>query len=281
MTRHTKKWKGTQLEQLSKLAKEYPIVAIASLENFPAPLFNRLRKKLSGMAVVRVSKVRIIQKALKESRKELEPLQPHISKNVAVIFTKMNPFELFSFLKKNKGSMLAKEGQIAPEDIVVTARDTGLPPGPALSDLKNAGLKVKIQGPTIQITDDSVVAKKGAAITKPVAGALAKLDIKPIKVGLNLVAAFEKGEIFTPVVLDIDSDAVFADLIRAQRESFHLALGLAYPTKDTLPVLIGKAVREAKTVSMESNYVTSETAGDILAKAQRVAEAINQQTGVQ
>ena len=279
MTRHTKKWKNAQVESLKKLAKDYPIVAIASLEGFPAALFGRLRKKLSGLAVVRVSKVRIIQKALLEGNPALKPLSSHVNKSVAVIFTQMNPFELYGFLKKNKGSMLAKDGQLAPEDIVVSARDTGLPPGPALSDLKNAGLKVKIQGPTIQITEDTVVTKKGMPISKAVAGALAKLDIKPIKVGLAMLACFEKGEIYLPVVLDIDSDQVFNDFVSAEQKSFFLALGIEYPTVKTLPVLIGKADREAKTVSIETNFVTGQTAGDILAKASRAASAIQKRTG--
>ena len=81
------------------------------------------------------------------------------SKSVAVIFTEMTPFRLYAFLKKNKGKAAAKEGQLAPNDIIVPAGDTGLPPGPALSDLKGAGLQVKIQGPTIEITEDKVVAK--------------------------------------------------------------------------------------------------------------------------
>lgn len=278
MTRHTKTWKLSQVESLQKLAKAYPVVAIASLESFPASLFGKLRKKLSGLAVVRVSKVRVIHKALMQGNPALAPLSPHINKNVAVIFSSLNPFELYSFLKKNKGALLAKEGQPAPEDIWVSARDTGLPPGPALSDLKNAGLKVKIQGPTIQVTEDSLVAKKGTPISKAAAGALAKLDIKPIKVGLSMLACFEKGEIFLPIVLDIDSEKVFENFVTAEQKAFFLALGIEYPTVKTLPVLIGKASREAKAVSVKSNFITQVTAGDILAKASRAADLINQQT---
>ena len=48
---------------------------------------------------------------------------------------------------------------IAPENIVVPACDTGLPPGPALTTFKNAGVKVKM-GATISIAEDQVVTRR-------------------------------------------------------------------------------------------------------------------------
>ncbi|MBN2067832.1 MAG: 50S ribosomal protein L10, partial [Candidatus Diapherotrites archaeon] len=184
MTVHTRKWKESELQQITKLADQYPVVAIATLQNFPASLSQLLRKRLHGSAVVKVSKTRVVKKALQESSVKSDGLLKHTEGSVAVIFSNMNPFELFAFLKKNKGRVPAKAGMIAPNDIVIPAGDTGLPPGPALSDLKQAGLKTVMKGPTISIAEDKVVAKAGEPITAGVAGALSKLDIKPIKVGL-------------------------------------------------------------------------------------------------
>jgi len=252
MTRHTKKWKASKLQELQLLAGEYPVIAIASLSGFPSALSQQLRKKLQGKAVVKVSKTRVVKKALLGAKSDLKALEPHLSGSVAVIFTTMNPFELFSFLKKNRGSVAAKEGSVAPQDIVIPAGDTGIPPGPALSDLKAAGLKTVIKGPTISIAEDKVVAKTGDVITKGVAGALSKLNIKPIKVGLNIVACLEKGELFPAGVLDFDAEGTMQRFVQAHRNAVNLAVEIEHFTKETTEILVMKAFRNAKALSEEA-----------------------------
>lgn len=276
MKTHTSAWKKEQLTEIKRLAEKYPIIAVADLTGFPANLFQDLRKKLQGKAEVKVSKMRVIKKALEETKLKETPLMEKIQGNIAIVFTEMNPFELFAFLKKNKGSASAKAGAIAPEDIIIPAGDTGLPPGPALSDLKNAGLKVKVEGSTIAITEDCVVTKKGEAVTPAVAGTLSKLDIKPIKVGLNLVAAVENQELFLPEVLDIDIEKVFQNFSNAYRNSLALSLEIGYFTAVSTPLLIAKAFREAKALALEADIFTKETVGLVLAKAEAQAKALKE-----
>ena len=274
MTSHTKKWKQAQLSELQQLTKKYPVIAIADLENFPASLFVRIRKKLAGKATVKVSKVRLIKKALEEDSSK-KTLGKHAEKSCAVIFTEMNPFELYSFLKKNKGSAFAKEGVLAPADVIIPAGDTGLPPGPALSDLKSAGLKVRVQGQTIAISSDCVVAKKGEPFKKEVVVVLSKLDIKPIEIGLNVVAVFENGLVYGSDVLNIDTEEVFNKFATAYRNAFALSLEIGYLTKDTLPFLITKAARAALAVALDAEIYTEETLPIFLARADSAAKAIN------
>jgi large subunit ribosomal protein L10 len=247
MKRHTSKWKQSQLSEIKKLVAKYPVVAIADTVSFPANLFAEIRKKLQGKAVVAFSKSRLIKKALTED-KEKSVLKDFAVKNSTIVFTELNPFELFGFVKKNKGKVSAKAGAVASEDIVVPAMDTGLPPGPALSDLKAAGLNVRVQGATIHVMEDKVVVKKGEAVSKAAAGTLSKLGIRPIKVGLNIVAAFEKGLIYKPDVLDIDTDKIFSDFQKAYRDSLALAVATEYFTKDSTEIMIKKAAIEALSV---------------------------------
>lgn len=281
MTRHTKKWKEQQLHQLSKLAEQYPVIAIASLRNLPAPLSQLLRKQLQGKAVIKVCKARVVKKALQQSKADSSGLLQHANESIAIIFSNLNAFELFAFLKKNKVSMPAKAGMAAPADIIVPAGDTGLPPGPALSDLKQAGLKTAVKGPTISIAEDSVIAKKGATISRAVASALGKLDIKPIKVGLNIVACLEKGEVFTASVLDIDSEKVFEQFAGGHRNAFNLAMEICYCTNETIKLLLSKAFSNAKAVALEANIVTDATAAEILRKAALQAAALQEIVGEQ
>ncbi|HLC79585.1 MAG TPA: 50S ribosomal protein L10 [archaeon] len=273
MTSHTRKWKEAQFAELKDLVSKYTIIAVADIRMFPAALFQQIRKKLHGRAVVRVSKTKVIKKAL-ESAGNSSLLKDFAAANCAVIFTHMNPFELFSFLKKNKGKVAAKVGAITEEDIVIPAGDTGLPPGPALSDLKGAGLKVAVQGATIAIMEDKVVTKAGEAVSAPVAGTLAKLNIMPFKVGMKLVAALEKNQIFKSDVLDIDTDKVFANFMAAHKGAFNLAFNATITNSATIELLLQKSFRDSKSVALEGNFLTSATVGDVLAKAARTAKEI-------
>lgn len=275
MRMHSRKWKEKELQELTQLADQYNVVAIADLTRFPASLFQEVRKKLKGKAIIRVSKTRIIKKALEES-KQKNLLKEYAKKSCAIIFTTMNPFELFAFLKKNKGSMAAKEGVIAERDIIIPAGDTGLPPGPALSDLKQAGLSVRIVGSTIAVAEDKVVTKAGQPIAKAAASALTKLNIKPIKVGLNLIAAFEKGQVYKAVILDTDPEQVFNDFVLCHKRAFNLAYNIFYFTPATVQLFLQKAFKEAGAVALEAEFFSKETMPLLLLKASSQAVTLKQ-----
>jgi large subunit ribosomal protein L10 len=109
-----------------------------------------------------------------------------------------------------------------------------------------------MKGPTISIAEDKVVARKGEVITKAVAGALSKLNIKPIKVGLSVVACIEKGQVFTADELDFDADEVGARFASAHQNAINLAVEIEHFTRETTELLLIKAYRSAKAVSAEA-----------------------------
>ncbi len=274
MTSHTIAWKEKEVKELRELLDKYPVIGIASLKGFSANLFASVRKLLSDKAVVKVSKTRIFLKALNESKLKDSGLKDYSSDSIAVIFTELNAFELFSLLKKNKGDAPAKAGMISPIDLIVPAGDTGLPPGPALSDLKAAGLKVKMTGGTIEVTDDTVVCHKDHVVSEPVASVLSKLNIRPIKIGLNLKAVYENKEILLPEVLDIDEEQVFSDFASASQNAFNLALNIAYTTKETIPLLLTKAIYDSMNLAFNAEILNSKTIEAFIAKANIQATVI-------
>ena len=140
--------------------------------------------------------------------------------------------------------------------------------------MKAAGLNPRPQGATIFLPEDKVVTKKGEPVSKAVSSVLAKLDIKPIRVGLNIAAIIENGEVFTAKVLDIDTEKVFANFVDAHRKAFNLAVNAAYPAKTTIELLVQKAFNDSKAVSLEANIMNSATVDLLLAKADRQAKAL-------
>lgn len=271
---HTRTWKENELKSVASLIDKYAVIGVADLENFPADLFQKLRKQLHGRVEFTVSKQRVIKKAFEQSKLKESGLLDSIKGSCAIIATNLNPFELYSILKKNSGKIGAKPGIIAPFDIVVPAGDTGLPPGPALSDLKQAGLPVRVQGATIFIPEDTVVAKKGEIIKPVVASTLSKLDIKPIKVMLSLVCAYESGQLFKAEVLDIDIEQQFAKFCAAHKNALAIALEIAYCAKETMPLLLQKAHKNALAVALEGGFPEKEVLPMLLQKAEMQANAL-------
>ncbi len=274
MTSHTITWKKKEVEELKQLLNKYPVIGIASLVTFPANLFAQVRKLLSDKAVVRVSKTRIFLKALEESKLKNSGLKDFSEGSIAVIFTELNPFELYSLLKKNKGNAPAKSGMTAPNDIVVPAGDTGLPPGPALSDLKAAGLKVKLAGASIEITEDKTVCKKGEEVSEPAAAVLSKLNIKPIKIGLKLNVVYEKEELFKAELLDVNEEELFNSFVSAHSQAFNLALNISYTNKKTIPLLLTKAVYDSMNLALDAKILNSKTVESFISKANIQAQVI-------
>ena len=67
MTSHTLTWKQKEVADIKELAKKYPVIGLASLTGFPASLFGKTRKSFGKDSVVKVSKLRIIKKALADA----------------------------------------------------------------------------------------------------------------------------------------------------------------------------------------------------------------------
>ncbi len=277
MAKHSMEWKKSESASITELAKRYPVVAVANLSGFPASQFQELKKKLRGKAMLRVSKMRVIKRALGDAG--MPQLADATSGSCALVFAHMNPFELFSFLKGNAGRAAAKPGSIAPQDIVVPAGDTGLPPGPALGELKAAGLDVRIQGATIVVAEPKVVAKANEPIPAPAAAVLSKLNIRPIEVRLRITAVLEDGQLYMADVLDINSDEIFSKICKAYANSYALALEAAYPTRETTKALVQRACSVAKEIALKARVYTPQTVGVFFARAEQQANALSSLVG--
>ena len=189
----------------------------------------------------------------------------------ALLFTKENPFALNSLIVKNKSEAPAKAGQTAPKDIVVKAGPTSFAPGPIISELAAVGIKTKVNAGKLEIIQDALVAKEGDVISAKLAETLKRLDIKPMEVGLNLVAVWENGLVFDSKQLQIDEKEYAQNITQAASWAMNLAVEAAYLTSETTELLLQKAFREAKVVGVEYAIVNKETGDEIIARSERQA----------
>lgn len=274
---HVAEHKKRTVKRFQDLIKEYPIVGALDLENMPAPQLQQMRAKLRKDVVILMTKRRLLKIAIENSKANkngIEELEKHLKGMPALLFTKENPFKLFKIIKKNKTKAPAKGGQISPIDIVIKAGSTSFAPGPVISELGKFGLKTGVEGGKVTIRQDTVVCKAGDIINNALAGLLIKFGIEPMEIGLDLVAVYENGTIFTKDVLNIDEEQFMRNLLNATRWGINLAVEVGYYTKDVVNLMIPKAHRDALALARSQDILTSATVGEVLAKAERQMKSL-------
>jgi large subunit ribosomal protein L10 len=243
--------KKRELETLKKLLTEREVIGIIDITNLPSPQLQKLRNKLKDSLQIRITKKSLIKLVLKQTEKKgIENLEKHLENCMpALLFTEKDPFKLAKLLSKNKSTLLAKAGQISPRDIKIPSGPTSFPAGPIIGELGAAGIKATIENGKVVIKEETIFVKKGEEINQKKADLLAKFKIEPIEIGLDLIAIYEKGEVFSKEVLSIDDEKVLSDMQLGVNEALNLAIYLAYPTKETIDLLLKKAESETKSLS--------------------------------
>lgn len=269
--------KAAEVEEIRKLLAQHKALGIASLQKVRAAQLQEMKKKLRDMATVHVLKNTLMRRAVTESKDKpgLENLEPLLSGSNIFLFTDLNPFKLSLLLEKGRVMTTAKAGDIAAIDVIVPAGNTGQPPGPVISQLNSVGLPTRIEAGSVWVNKDTLVARKGDVIDTKLAGVLSKLGIKPVEVGLILRAVYEDGLIITDEQLRIDVDGFQKSIIEAASNALNLSLNAAYPTPETISLLLQAAHRRAFTLALNAGMPTKETIGDLLRKANAQASSLN------
>jgi len=253
------KWKFKEVEELSKKISASPVVAVASITGLPSKQMQELRKKFHGEVEIKVVKNKLATLAFEKAKKPgIKELEKMIDGPTAIILSNNNPFKLSHLFSASRVKAPAKAGQTAPFDIVIPAGDTPFKPGPIIGDLQAVGIKAKIQGPIIVVTQDSPVIKKGETFSPKLANVLAQMDISPMEIGIDIRAALEEGIVYAANVLGISREKVLADIITAHQNAINLAVETGIFNKETTPILIEKAAREANALAAEAKIQTED-----------------------
>src|SRR3989304_9922740 len=276
MSRQIMVQKTEEVEAIKNLVLQYKSLGVANLKKVRAAQLQELKKKLKDVAHIQVIKNTLMRLALAESKDKLnlEKLGVFVSGSNIFLFTDLNPFKLAFLLEKSRVRTTAKAGDVAAIDVIVPAGNTGQPPGPVISQLGAVGLPTRIEAGSVWINKDTMVAKKGDLIDARLAGVLSKLGIKPVEVGLNLKAVYEDGFIITDEQLHIDVDGFRKSLIEAASRALNLSLNAAYPTLETMSLLLQTAHRRAFNLAINAGELTKEPMGDLLRKAHAEASAL-------
>jgi len=272
------KRKTQMYQQLQELPKKYKVLALVKMTKVRASQILPLRKKLKGEVEFVSIKDKVAQKALeKVDVPGIKEIIEELKGQCMFMFTNMSPFKLNVLLAKNKMMLAARGGDISSIDIVVPAKNTGIAPGPMLTEFKEAGIPTKIDQGTIWISKETTPVKKGQVINDKLAPLLGKLDIKPVEAGIALYSAIEDGLKYSEEELVIDVEKIRDEFAQAHQQAISLSIEAAYVTPDNIELILSKAAQSGRSVSIESGFMTDETKEQILQKADSQARALSDQ----
>ena len=268
--------KKTQMYQtLQELPKKYKVIALVRMEKVRASQLLPLRKKLQGKVEIVSIKDKVAQRAIEKlDLGGIGKMKEMLTGQCLFMFTNMSPFELNIFLSKNKILLSARGGDIASMDVIVQPKNTGIAPGPMLTEFKENKIPTKIDQGTIWILKETTPVKKGDVISTKLAALLGKLDIKPIEAGIVLNAALSENVLFSEEQLVVDVEKIKMQLVQANQQAVSLSIEATYITEDNIIQILAKASQAANNLSVEAGYVTEENKEQILQKAESQAQGI-------
>ncbi|MEM1547374.1 MAG: 50S ribosomal protein L10 [Candidatus Methanomethylicia archaeon] len=236
------------VNELVSLLLKHRTVLFADFSAIASPQLQQLRLKLRNLAILKVAKNRLIKIAFKRianDEKIINEIEKFLTGNTLLLFTNENPFTIYFILERNKVPRYAKPNDVAIDDIVIPAGNTGLTPGPILSKFGACKIPTKVQEGAVWIIKDTVAVKRGNIISADLADILKKLNIKPIYTGIRIKLAVSNGLIIYPESLKINLDEYRRQIILAFQEALKLCSGIVFITNESAPLIIQKAYLEA------------------------------------
>ena len=99
------------------------------------------------------------------------------------------------------------------------------------------------------------------------ASILARLDIRPVDLGLELRAVYENGMIYESKLLAVDQTQYIANLTTAVQKAFNLSINSAYPAKPTIGALLTKAASQSRNLAINAELIIPDIIDVLLSKA--------------
>lgn len=271
-------WKANYFTRFIDLLDEYPRCFIVGADNVGSKQMQQIRIALRGTGVVLMGKNTMMRKAIRghtENSPGLEKLLPHIKGNVGLVFTKSELTDIRSIILENKVAAPAKAGALAPLDVTVTARNTGL--GPEKTSFFQAlTIPTKIAKGTIEILSDVKLIKEGDRVGASEATLLNMLGISPFSYGLIIEQVYDSGTVFSPSVLDITDDDLRDRFMKGVTNVACVSLAIGYPTIASVPHSIANGFKNLLAIAAATDveFKEAETIKEFLKDPSKFAVAV-------
>ena len=272
--------KKQAVQEAVELINQYQIIAAADLTKVSSSMLQDMRKQLRGNHLFRVVKNTLMRIGMEQAGKEgSQEFIDSVSGPNVFLFTNGNPFKVAMELDANKVKVFAKADDVAMDDIMLQAGNTGLSPGPLIGKFGVLSVRTRIEAGNIWVVQDTVVRKKGEVIGEDLVDLLTRMGIRASEMGLSIKAVWENGEVIPGESLILDLDEYRSMLEQAIGGAFKVAIEAAYATPETAPTILAKAAQEAIAVAVEAEWPTEKTTELLIAKASAEAKSLASQVG--
>jgi large subunit ribosomal protein L10 len=239
---HVSKEKIEAVKKLAEKIKGAKTIMLVSIKSLPSSQLQKIKKDIREKANIQVAKKSTILRAIDESKiEEIQKLKEIVKEDSALLISNDDAFQLAGLLTESRNPIAAKEGQVAEEDIIVEEGPTDLVPGPVISELGALGLQIMVEDGKISIRKTKAAVKKGDKVTSNAASILQKLGIKPFMIGITPLAFYDSNSKKIFVDVKIDKKKALEELLVGNSKALGFALAIAYPSKETIGMLLAKA----------------------------------------
>jgi large subunit ribosomal protein LP0 len=267
------KKKINYFKTMNELLDENDKILIVAVENVTSAMLQGIRMSLRGKASMLLGKNTMMKKVLsqrQESGNDRDKMlyqrlvsEKLIQGNVGLIFTNANLGDIKAVLDANKIQAPARQGSVAPVDVLIPAGNTGLEPTKT-SFFQALNIQTKITKGTVEIMKDVQIIKQGDKVGSSEATLLQMLNIKPFFYGVAIQDVYDNGSVYGAWVLDIKDEDMEAKVGSAIANVAAVSLGLGIPTKASFPHLVLNAFKNLLSISVGTDYEFNEFNGNTL-----------------
>ena len=280
MSSHIPSEKTETVQETVELLNEYDIIAAADLTKVTSAMLQDMRRQLRGRLKFKVLKNTLMRISMEQAGKEgHDAFIEQVAGPNVFLFTNGNPFKVAMELDANRVRVFAKAGDIALDNIIFSAGNTGLSPGPLIGKFGVLGVRTRIEGGNIWVVQDTTVCRAGEPINEDLADLLQRMGIRVSEMALRVKAVYERGDIIPGDALILDLDDYGSRLEQAIGGAFKVAVEVAYYTPSTAPTILAKAFQQARSVALEAEWATRDTVELLIAKANSQARSLASMVG--
>jgi len=280
MSSHIPSEKTETVQETVELLNEYDIIAAADLNKVTSAMLQDMRRQLRGRLRFKVLKNTLMRISMEQAGKEgHDAFMEQVAGPNVFMFTNGNPFKVAMELDANRVRVFAKAGDIALDNIVFSAGNTGLSPGPLIGKFGVLGVRTRIEGGNIWVAQDTTVCRAGMPINEDLVDLLQRMGIRASEMGLRVKAVYERGDVIPGEALILDLDDYRSRLEQAIGGAFKVAVEAAYYTPATVPTILAKAFQQARSVALEAEWATRDTVELLITKANSQARSLASMVG--
>jgi len=239
-------WKANYFEKLENAIRNHSKFLLVNADNVSSLQFAQIRAGLRGKATVVMGKNTMMKKCIRgllDEFPDYEKVLPLLVANVGFVFTNEDLKATRDLVLSNKVAAPARQGALAPIDVIVPAQNTGM--GPEKTSFFQAlSIQTKIARGTIEIVSPVHLLKPGDKVGASEASLLNMLKISPFTYGLVAVACYDEGSVFEPKVLDISEDDIRSRFMAGVNNIAATSLAIGYPTIASAPHSIANGLKK-------------------------------------